>query len=37
MTVPPDATLSESDGFIDSFIWPIEIVADDLPCEEVGP
>ena len=34
---PGRDTLSDSDGFIDSFIWPIEIVADDLPCEEVEP
>lgn len=27
----------ESDGFIDSFVWPVEIVADTLPCEEPTP
>ena len=27
----------DSDGFIDSFVWPVEIVDDPLPCEESTP
>lgn len=27
----------DSDGFIDSFVWPVEIVDDILPCEEPAP
>ena len=34
---PGRDTQAESEGFIDSFIWPIEIVADELPCEEAAP
>ena len=34
---PGRDTFSDSDGYIDSFIWPVEIVAEDLPCEEAVP
>jgi len=34
---PGRDVLPDSDGFIDSFIWPIEIVTEGLPCEEETP
>jgi hypothetical protein len=34
---PGRDVLPESDGFIASFVWPVEIVADTLPCEEPTP
>lgn len=33
---PPGRFVLDPDGFVDSFIWPIDIVSTELPCEEAS-
>ena len=34
---PGRDTVPDGDGYIDSFIWPVQVVADELPCDEASP